>query len=91
MVFLNNNSLFWSDPGTRELDKSRQIVFNCDTCVLEGKKTDVFRRSVADSVDAACAFSVIGKDRTLDLVAPNAADARKWSRSLASFINRQFN
>ena len=50
--------------------------------VLSGKRTQVFKRSVADSASDSLCFSVITTERTVDFQAENQRERDMWMKTI---------
>ncbi|CAM9740211.1 unnamed protein product, partial [Phaeothamnion confervicola] len=85
----NPLALLWLDPG-KSLARSppREIALRHVCSVAYGHKTPTFWQLAAHKGRAAVpapelCFSLVTSDRTLDLAADSAAEARLWCRTLA--------
>jgi hypothetical protein len=82
LVFLSGSSLYWSEPEARVASDKRALPLMGVEAVLEGKLTDVLKRTTAAGADAECCFSLRDKARTLDLQAKDRAERDQWVAAL---------
>ncbi|MES1909775.1 MAG: hypothetical protein MHM6MM_002467 [Cercozoa sp. M6MM] len=79
---MQNERITWGD------DPEKSLPLLDVRSVQVGKKTEVFKRSVASLVPANCCFSLMGERRTLDLQAVNAETAEQWVSQLRLLVKQ---
>lgn len=84
----------WMDPN-RDLNRSPPRELNVDEIVkvVRGHKTPAFwqqaaHRGIQTLPSPELCFSVVGRERTLDLAAESIAEAREWVCALAGIVLR---
>jgi hypothetical protein len=82
--------LFWAGPnslGTSPDSETDQCVRLVQVQkVLEGKRTEIFRRQAAHNINETCCFSLVLRDRTLDLEAENQALRNQWMKAIRFMV-----
>ena len=81
----------WLDPKKRSTKKAKELVLLDADSIAIGHKTPAFWNQAAHRGDnalplAELCFSLIARDRTVDLAAETAREAKQWRASLAAII-----
>eukprot|EP01006_Ploeotia_vitrea_P051055 TRINITY_DN67520_c8_g1_i1.p1 TRINITY_DN67520_c8_g1~~TRINITY_DN67520_c8_g1_i1.p1 ORF type:complete len:531 (-),score=291.48 TRINITY_DN67520_c8_g1_i1:663-2255(-) len=95
-VFLDGDRVYWCEPAAKGEQQSKEkqakkfVKLTAATKLIGGKTTDVFKRAVAQREHDEFCFSVIGSDRTLDLVASTKDQRDTWLEALAAAQKKLF-
>jgi len=92
-INVGNGKLFWSDPrskGTPADEVTASMIYLTKvTNIATGKTTEVFSKAKdSSSINDLHCFSVICKDRTLDLVASSEIQRDKWVKALQFVVEK---
>lgn len=89
----DRQKLCWTDPAAKDARSSeadKSVSMKAVTAVSSGVKTSLMKKVEkapwTRPLDGACAFSLIGSDRVLDLVAPDRASQEHWLRDLRTIL-----